>query len=336
MNLDLWLYHMTFLGLLLLLVQSLNLTWKTRLFSLGHHGFFGLGAYAAAVATKLALPTETTRTLEGAGDRLAGLGLLTVCILAGAAGAAVAALLTWRLFARIRGDYFAVATLVFAEIVRSVAANWDYVGGGLGFEAPYLVFSKTSGERLLYSAFYAAVLLGLNLAAFAAIRRIERSVYGLYIAAVEDNPLAAELSGINVTRLQGLVFVLAATAAGVAGALFLHFTTLIVPGDFSLLNGLPAILGVVLGGLSSMRCVIAATFIYIAYEVIKLRFFGLFGPEYGVLIAEWKEALMGLILILSVILPTVWRRTRMRRVGMSRQAWALKEIGERGGSVSGE
>jgi len=308
---------------MLLLVQSLNLAWKVRLFSLGHHGFFGLGAYAAAITTRLTMSDPGSWNLEEPLNRLAGLTLLAVCVLAGATLAACLARLLSSLFSRIRGDYFVVATLVFAEMVRSVAANWDYVGGGLGFEVPYLIFTKAGGERLIYGTFYAVLLLSLNLVVFVAIRRIGRSVYGLYIGAIADDPVAAELSGVDVIRLQSLMFVLAAAVAGGAGALFLHFTTLIAPSDFSFLNGLPIVLGVVLGGMRSARCVIAATCIYTFYEVIKLRFFGIFGPEYGELIADWKEALLGIFLILIVILPALMR-----------QGWVRKLAREQKGSVA--
>src|SRR6185436_165653 len=127
MSFYLLLYHLSFLGVMLLLVQSLNLVWKARLFSLSHHGFFGLGAYTAVVMIKLALPAGVAAwSTTAPSQRIVGLGLLVACVLAGGALAAGVAILMGRLFAQLRGDYFAVATLVFAEIVRSIAANWDY------------------------------------------------------------------------------------------------------------------------------------------------------------------------------------------------------------------
>lgn len=309
MGSELLLYHAAYLGVTLLLVQSLNLVWKARMFSLGHHGFFAVGAYAAVVATRLALRGDAWN-LEGISSRFFGLALLAACVVAGACAAGAVGWIVGGPFTRLAGDYFAVATIVFAEIVRGVAANWPFVGGGLGFEVPYLVLDRGGRERLGYGLFYAAVLAGLNLAAFTSIRRIDRSIYGLYLAAVDDDPIAAELSGIDVRRLQRLVLVLGAAGAGAAGAVFLHFTTIIVPADFSFINGLPIVLAVVLGAKQGSRCVLAAAFIYASYEIIKLRFFGLFGTAAGALIADWKEALLGIVLVLAAVLPAVWRRKR--------------------------
>lgn len=310
---NLLLTHLTLLGILVLLVQSLNLAWRTRLLSLGHHGFFALGAYSSVVMMKLAFSGMDNWGLEGLSNRVDGLGVVTVCILSGALIAATVALIISGIFVRIRGDYFAVATLVFSEAIRSLAANWGYVGGGLGFEVPYLIFDKGKDGPLVYSIFYAGLLLVVNFLVFVAIVRLDKSVYGLYITAVENDPIAAEHSGIDVAKLQNMMFAISAAFAGAAGALFLHFTTLIVPNDFSFINGLPVILAVVLGRLATLRCVLATVFIYVIYEVLKLRFFGLFGNEWGDLIVGLKDALLGVILIFSATIPIALRRIYKRK-----------------------
>lgn len=304
---SLLLYHLAFLGILLLMVQSLTLAWRTGLFSLGHHGFFGLGAYAGAALMQLLLPDRMQWPLATAGDGVAGLGLLALSVFVGAVLAGSVAYFLSHLFAPIRGDYFAVATLVFAEIVRSTAANWKYLGGGLGFETPYLIIDKAR-NLLSYNAFYGTIITGLNIGLFFIVRQIDKSPYGLYINAAADDSVAAELSGVDVRGLQSFVLTMTAAIAGGAGVIFLHFTTLITPGDFSFTNSLLMILSVALGRLSSARCIMAGTFIYVLYEFIKAQFLGALGPKYGMLIGTWKEALLGVFLILSAIAPKIATR----------------------------
>jgi branched-chain amino acid transport system permease protein len=309
MKLELLLYHASFAGIAVLLTQSLSLVWRSNRFSLGHHGYFAIGAYAAGALLKWTLPAGRSAP-AGLADRLNGLLLLVFCLAGAALIAAMIGQLTFRLFARLRQDHFAVATLIFAEIVQNVLANWNYVGGALGLEVPYLVVRNGGDERLWYVCFYASLLAACNAVLYFAIARLNRSTYGLYLAAVKDDELAAELCGVDVLGLQRVIFTLACGVAGLAGGLFLHFSTLIVPADFSFVAGLPVILYVVLGGNSNGRAVVAALALYAGYEIIKLRFFGLFGEDLGKLAAEWKEALLAAVLIAAMVVPALLSRRK--------------------------
>ncbi|MBI2808717.1 MAG: branched-chain amino acid ABC transporter permease [Planctomycetes bacterium] len=312
MTVEFFLYHAAFAGIAVLLTQSLNLVWRVNRFSLGHHGYFGIGAYAGVVFTRFSVP-DGKWALDTWIDRLSGAGLLLGCIGSAAVVTGFVGYVTIRLFVRLREDHFAVATLVFAEIVQNVAANCTYVGGALGFEAPYLAVRNAGAERLWYVGFYASLGVALNLLLYLGIRRLDQSTYGLYITASRDDELAAELCGVDVWTLQRTVFLLATAVAGAAGALFLHFTSLIVPGDFSLINGLPIILYVVLGNLGPARCVAAALGLYTAYEIMKLQFFGLLGLELGRAAAEWKEVLLASVLIAAGLLPALLQKLRCPR-----------------------
>jgi len=312
MTIGLLLYYVSLLGITLLLVQSLNLIWRVRLFSLGHHGFFGLGAYVAVMVTKILVPKGAGQLPVGLGQRLEGLGVVAASVLAGFGTAFSVAWVMGRFFRRVRGDYFAVATLIFAEIIRGSFSNISYVGGGLGFEAPYLVLSRVGEERILYEAFYSTALLMVNILVFAIVRRIDGSVYGLYLSGLKEDCIALEHSGVDVVSLQSMLFSWCCGLAGAAGAMFLHFTTLVVPGDFSFVNGLPVILAVAMGGLHSSGCVMAAAFIYIVYEGLKNGFFGLLEWEYAAMASDWKDAILGLILVVSVV--SLALRGRRRQV----------------------
>jgi len=304
---EFFLYHLTFAGISLLLAQSLNLIWRFDRFSLGHQGFFALGAYSGAILARLWIASVGS-------SRFAGLAFLVASMVFACAVSTLVAWFLARSLERAQGDAFAVATLIFAEIIRLAVTNTSFVGGGLGFEVPYLVFDNSKDERFAYVALYASLVSVLCMALYWGLRRLDGSVYALYANAVRDDSLAAELSGVDVQRrLQGRVFALGCGVAGMTGAVFLHFTTLIVPADFSFLNSLPIVLSVVLGRLDTRRCTVMTLALYAGLETIKLRFFGLFGPEVGSRIAEWRDAQIGLLLVLSVTGPLLWRRLRGHR-----------------------
>lgn len=312
MSLDLLLYHAALLGILALLVQSLALIWRTDRFSLGHHGFFALGAYTTAVFLRLVLPADFAGFPGGFRQRLAGLGLWVASIALAACIAALAGYVAACGLARLRGDYFAVATLILAEIVQNAMANWPFVGGGLGLEVPYLFLGNGPADSFRYVGFYAGLAVALNGALYFAIRRLESSLFGIYIHATHDDELAAELAGIDVRRLQFLLFALMTGVAGIAGSLFLHFTSLIVPADFGFNSNLPILLAVVLGRVGTGRSVAAAVAIYTVYELLKLRLFGLLGEGVGRAVADWKEVVFALVLILAILGPVLSRTSRQR------------------------
>ena len=279
MSIEFALYHLTLLALAILLTQSLNLIWRVHLFSLGHHGFAAIGAYAAVAILRLFTGAEARWPLQAEGNRWLGAFLLLASLLAAMAAAAIAAWATANAFRRLRGDYFAVATLIGAEIVRNLVANWHFVGGGVGFETPVLLVRNGGDERTAFAIFYASLTVGLNLLLLIYIRRLDRSSYGLYITAARDDRLAAELAGVDVPSLQKRILIFGSAVAGFSGGLFLHFIGQVVPDDFNFLNGLPIILYVVLGRLDTVRCIVAAVVVYATFELIKLRFFGLFGDK---------------------------------------------------------
>lgn len=307
MGLEFFLYHATFLSIALLLSQSLNLTWRADRFSLGHHGFFGIGAYSAVVVLKLAedwfapsLPSVVY-----------GPVLLATCLAVAIIIGLAAGKILHVVFRRLTDDYFAVATLVFAEITRNLFSNWEYVGGALGFEAPYLIVSNSRDDRMMYVVMYATIGLAMNVALFFSIWRLRKSTYWLWIDACRHDRLSTEMCGVEASEIQGSVFVIGAGCAALAGAMFANFTTFVVPDDFSFTAGLPIVLYVVLGRLDPIKCLAATVAMYSLYEAIKLRLFGLLGDSIGEFVAEWKDATFAVLLVVAVIAPALLSRRRI-------------------------
>ncbi len=305
-------YHLVFAGIILLLAQSLNLIWKVNIFSLGHHGFFCIFAYSAAIFTRLAVGADLQWTIGSTTDRIIGFAILLCSIAFAALITTVVGFMISLKLLKLRDDYLAVATLVFAEAVWIIMSNWEYVGGSLGIEMPYLVFTNSSSELTSFLAFFMVIVMGLNILLYYCIRKLHNSIYGLYIQAIKDDELASSLSGVNVTTVRNRVFVFGAFVAGTAGAIFIHFVSIIIPTDFNFINGLPIILYVVLGNLGINSCILATFLVYSTYEIIKLQFFGVFGDTVGQVALSWKESFYACFLILIIIIRAVLQKRNIK------------------------
>ena len=216
----------------IILAVSLNLiNGFTGQLSLGHAGFMAVGAYAAVVMTnRLDQP-------------------FIVGILAGCAAAALAGFIIGVPTLRLKGDYLAIATLGFGEIIRVVLQNINYVGGPSGI----LGIAKLTTWPWLFGSTLLTIVVVVNLI---------NSSYGRAIISVREDEVAAELMGINTTRYKVLAFVIGALFAGLAGALYAHYFYIIKPDTFNFLKSFDILVMVVLGGLGSTSgAIIAAIFI---------------------------------------------------------------------------
>lgn len=216
----------------IILAVSLNLiNGFTGQLSLGHAGFMAVGAYASVVITNhLNLPFI--------------LALLTAC-----AAAALAGFIIGVPTLRLKGDYLAIATLGFGEIIRVVLQNIEYVGGPSGI----MGISKYTTWPWLFGCALLTLVVIINLV---------NSSYGRAIISVREDEVASELMGINTTRYKVLAFVIGAMFAGLAGALYAHYFYIIKPETFNFMKSFDILVMVVLGGLGSTTgAVIAAIFI---------------------------------------------------------------------------
>jgi branched-chain amino acid transport system permease protein len=199
----------------------------TGQFSIGHAGFLAVGAYVSAIITmKFELPFVLAIVIGGIVAALAGLlvGIPTL---------------------RLRGDYLAIATLGFGEIIRIVFLNIEYVGGAAGM----MVSNMTTWT----SAFVCLVITILVISNFT------NSRHGRACIAIRENEIAADAMGINTTFYKVVAFALGSFFAGIAGGLFSHNFYIIQPTNFGFLKSFDILIFVVLGGLGSLSgSVIAA------------------------------------------------------------------------------
>lgn len=198
----------------------------TGQFSIGHAGFLAIGAYISAIITmKLQLP-------------------FALAIIIGGLVAALAGMIVGIPSLRLKGDYLAIATLGFAEIIRIVFLNIDYVGGAAGMQVTH--------ETTWTSSFICLVITVV------VILNFTNSRHGRACIAIRENEIAADAMGINTTYYKVAAFVVGSFFAGVAGALYSHNFYIIQPGNFGFLKSFDILIFVVLGGLGSFSGAVVA------------------------------------------------------------------------------
>lgn len=224
------------LGIYIILAVSLNLiNGYTGQFSLGHAGFMAVGAYTAAVVTNQ----------FGVLNPFVSGALFLGALLAGGLLAAVAGLLVGLPTLRLKGDYLAIVTLGFGEIIRVVLQNMDRVGGARGL-------SVMHGYTNFFWAF------GLAAVTVYVVTALVHSTYGRGFIAVRDDEIAAEAMGINTTKYKVTAFVVGAFFAGIAGGLYAHSTQFLTPGGFNFMQSIAIVVMVILGGMGNTPGVILA------------------------------------------------------------------------------
>jgi branched-chain amino acid transport system permease protein len=239
-------------GINVTLAVSLNLiNGYTGQFSLGHAGFMAVGAYTAAMLTTAA--SGTLLPLLGGQTGL----LFLVALMAGGLAAALAGLLVGVPSLRLKGDYLAIVTLGFGEIIRVVLQNIDAVGGPRG---------------LIGIPDYTNLFATFGLAAMTvyAVWAMVNSTYGRGFIAVADDEIAAEAMGINSTRYKIRAFVVGAFFAGMAGGVYAHFKQYIAPQGFGFDKSIEIVVMVILGGMGNMPGVIlAAVLLTVLNETLR-------------------------------------------------------------------
>ncbi|MDR3165487.1 MAG: branched-chain amino acid ABC transporter permease [Synergistaceae bacterium] len=232
------------IGFNIILAVSLNLSagFLGQL-PLGHAGFMSVGGYAAALLTmNLNMPAnvELPIALVFGGFVAAGFGVLI----------GLPAL-------RLKGDYLAIITLGFGEIIRVIILNLDFTGGAYGL--------KGIGRKTTVTWVYIFVVITLW-----TINALIRSRHGRAILSIREDEIAAEASGIPTTYYKVLAFSISAGFAGVAGGLYAHYLSILDPSAFGFMRSCEILVIVVLGGLGSIfGSVVSAAALTVLPEMLR-------------------------------------------------------------------
>jgi branched-chain amino acid transport system permease protein len=263
-------------GINIILAVSLNLiNGYTGQFSLGHAGFMAVGAYTSAAITMLlgpkVLPQGTSPIATAAPEVL-----FLAALIAGGLAAAIAGALVGAPSLRLKGDYLAIVTLGFGEIIRVIVRNIDVLGGALGL----------NGIPGYTSFFWVAAV---DIICIYVVLTMVHSSYGRGFLAVRDDEVAAEAMGLNTTRYKIVAFVIGAFFAGTAGGLYGHYTLSIDPKGFDFNRSIEIVVMVIVGGMGNTLGVIAAAILLTLL------------PEFLRPLAEYRMVLYSLLLIVLML-----------------------------------
>jgi len=205
-------------GISIILATSLNLiTGFTGQFSIGHAGFMAVGAYSSVFMT-VYFSAGLEQSLTGlVGATLAQSIVFLAVIIFGALVAALAGLVVGIPSLRLRGDYLAIVTLGFAEIIRIIILNIDRVGGATGFRGRV---PPWDGRPIIPQYANFIWIGGFAVLTIVVVYNIVRSDTGRALISIREDELAAEAMGIHTTLYKVMSFVISSAFAGIAGALF--------------------------------------------------------------------------------------------------------------------
>jgi branched-chain amino acid transport system permease protein len=243
------------IGINVILAVSLNLVnGHTGQFSLGHAGFMAVGAYASSAMTLFGGPSITG--VIGTGIWSTSL-IFLLALLIGGAAAALSGLMVGVPSLRVRGDYLAIVTLGFGEIIRVVIQNTDAVGGPRGL----------AGIPAYANFFWVYAFATITIYVTGSM---VNSTYGRGFLAVRDDEVAAESVGISTTKYKVIAFVVGAFFAGIAGGLYAHFICYITPEGFNFLKSVDVVVMVILGGMgSTVGVTLAAILLTVSNEFLR-------------------------------------------------------------------
>ncbi len=214
--------------------------------TLGHAAFMSVGAYSGALVT-LNAPLPSWLAL--------GLGLIVGGIVAALAGVIIGVPVL-----RLRGDYLAIVTLGFGEIIKSIFNTLGITGGASGL----------TGIPMLTTYRNFTLVFILTVIVIIVVANLVRSRQGRAICAIRDNYIAAEAAGIKVSKYKVMAFVISAFFAGVAGVVYAHNISILKPGNFDYNQSIEFLVMVVLGGMGNIKgSIIAAIILTLLPEVLR-------------------------------------------------------------------
>jgi len=246
-------YHriLVLMGINITLAVSLNIiNGHAGQFSLGHAGFMAIGAYFAAFLSVYYLAPYVGKFPETATAHwLLQNAMLVLAVLLGGAFAALSGYVVGLPSLRLRGDYLAIVTLGFGEIIRVLILNIEKIGAARGF----------SGIPAWSNFFWVFFFAGLTILVS---NRLINSSVGRAFLAVREDQIAAESMGVDTTRFKVKAFIIGSSFAGIAGGLFAHYTPAYLnPTMFTFIRSFELVAMVVLGGLGSISGSVVAAVI---------------------------------------------------------------------------
>ncbi len=287
------------IGIYSILALSLQLAMGfTGLLNLGHIAFYCIGAYTSALLSLHNVPFLICFAAAGVTSMIFGF-LLSIPT------------------SKLKGDYLALATLAFSFVTYSVVLNWTSLTRGPmglpGIKKPSLLnisITRNSEFLMFTTAFQEAadiarsvsnseflILTGIVvLATYIVIKRVVNTPFGKVLQAIRDDELAARVLGKNSFKVKSIALAISAFFAGIAGSLYAHYISFIDPSSFTLLQLIPVLAMVIIGGLASLKGTFIATILLVLLPE-PLRFIGFPSSMVG----PARQIIYALLLLLIMI-----------------------------------
>ncbi|HEY5372090.1 MAG TPA: branched-chain amino acid ABC transporter permease [Polyangiaceae bacterium] len=247
-------------GVNIILAVGLNLiNGTTGQFSIGHAGFMAVGAYGAAfVGVKIAPAIHRLLGTGAVPDAV----VFNLALLAGALFAGISGLIVGMPSLRLRGDYLAVVTLGFGEIIRILFNNATFLGAATGY------FGDDPSGLPAYTTFF--WVFAWATAIVILIHNLTFSQTGRSLTAIREDEIAAEAMATPTTRLKVTAFAISAATAGIAGGLFAHMQAGVRPEDFRFEKSIDMIVMIIIGGLGSISgAILGGIFVAVSLELMR-------------------------------------------------------------------
>lgn len=253
-----------------IMTVSLNLiNGFTGQFSMGHAAFMGIGAYISAIITALLFPTIIwAKPFQ--------ILIFLASVIAGGIIAGIVGLLIGLPTLKLKGDYFAIVTLAFGEVVKSIIRLIDYVGGPRGM----INIPNYSNFATITIIMFVSIFL---------MRNYVNSKYGRACISIRENEVAAECMGINTMGYKVNSFAVSTFFAGVAGGLYAHLVMFIQPDQFSMIKSTDYLVFLYAGGMASISgSILGAVILTILPELLRV-------------LSDWRYVIYPLVLIIIML-----------------------------------
>jgi branched-chain amino acid transport system permease protein len=299
-------YISSIVGVNIILAVSLNIVnGMTGQFSIGHAGFMAVGAY---IAGKLSLAMKDA-AIAGLPVAVSDEIQFVSALLAGGVAAGALGFLVGLPSLRLKGDYLAIVTLGFGEIIRVVVQNLEMFGRALGLSG----IPQRSTMFMVWFWVFLTIL---------AARRIADSSHGRSLWAIREDEIAAEAMGVDTTAYKVRAFVISSFFAGVAGGLFAHFVPIINPGSFTWVKSMEVVVMIVAGGLGSTTgSIVAAVILTLLPEAMRSFFARVGSAESGLAqkVDQIRMPVYGLLLVVLML-------ARPQGMFGTKEIWEIKEL----------
>jgi len=252
-----YLQILMFVGINIVMTVSLGMiNGFTGQFSIGHGGFMAVGAYSSVFFTTIIFQLLGH---QPPGQTFLGYALFFPAVLVGGGCAAVTGYLIGLPTLRVKGDYLAIVTMAFGEVIRTIIRVSEPLGGPRGVSGVPAMTTMT----IVFLFTIGSVML---------MRNFLNSTYGRASRAVRDSEIAAEIMGVNTTRQKILVFTIAAMFAGCSGGLYAHVLQFIHPNNFTFMKSLEYLIYLYIGGSSSISGAMTGAVIFTIVPELFRRF----------------------------------------------------------------